>query len=337
VFTSYSSWNTSNSSEHVIVLKAQSLGTKGSVALRVFLVLLVVGSAEIVAGMSYSRSIALIADGIESLAASLVFLIVWIGLRISIRAPDGKFHFGYYRFETLGSLLAAFFMAIFGGFLVYESYRLWLTPRRVTNIETALIITGGALAASLLISFWTQRASKESGAVSFRTGVLNAIIDVFSSVVAIASIVLNGYFGVLHADAVGGILIASSVFAVAYSISREASLVLLDACQCGDVVSDITGIAKKVKGVREVHGVRMRKMGPFIVGDMHIVLDGDTKVVEADRISSQIEELVQEEFDTVIEIKIRIESAETHDAHSAPRTQSEPEPKQSRHTTPARK
>ena len=94
------------------------------------------------------------------------------------------------------------------------------------------------------------------------------------------------------------------------------------------MVSDITGIAKKVKGVEDVHGVRMRKMGPFIVGDMHIVLDGETKVIEADRIASQIEELVQEEFDTIIEIKIRVESAETHDAHSKPQPQLEPEPSQ---------
>jgi cation diffusion facilitator family transporter len=310
----------------VIVLNGANLGSKGSVALRVFFVLLVVGSAEVFVGMSYSGSLAIVADGIESFAGALVFLIVWIGLRISVRAPDGKFHFGYYRFETLGSLIAAFFMAIFGGFLVYEAYRLWLDPRRVTNIETAMIVTLAALAASLLISFWTQRASKESGAVSLKTGVLNGIIDVLSSIVAIVSIILNGYFGILHADAIGGILIAASVFAVAYSISREASLVLLDACQCGDVVSDITGIAKKVKGVKEVHGVRMRKMGPFIVGDMHIVLDGETKVIEADRIASQIEELVQEEFDTIIEIKIRVESAETHDAHSKPKPEVEPEP-----------
>ena len=290
----------------------------GTVALRVFFVLLIVGAVEVLIGMLYSGSIALVADGVESFAAALVFLIVWVGLRLSVRAPDGKFHFGYYRFETLGSLLAAFLMAVFGGLLVFESYGLWSAPRLITNTETALIVTAGSLGVSLLVSFWMQRASKESGSVSLKTGMLNGFIDVFSSVVAFVSIFLNGYFGILHADSIGGILIAISVFAVAYSISREASLVLLDACQCGDVVSDIKDIAKGVKGVKEVHGVRMRKMGPFIVGDMHIVLEGETTVAEADRISSQIEELIQEQFDTVIEIKIRVESAETHNAHSSP-------------------
>jgi cation diffusion facilitator family transporter len=297
-------------------LKIESLNTRGGVALRVFLILSAVGAAEVIVGRFYSGSIAIAADGVESVAGALVFLILWAGLRISTRAPDGKFHFGYYRFEALGSLIAAFVMTIFGGFILYESYRLWVDPRLVINVETALIATSASFVVSLLVSFWTRRASNESGAVSLKGGMLNGIIDVFSSVVAIASVVLNGYFGFLEADAVGGIFIAVSVFAVAYSISREASLVLVDACQCGDVVSDITGIAKKVKGVKEVHGVRMRKMGAFIVGDMHIVLDGETKVIEADRIASQIEELVQEEFDTVIEIKIRVESAETHDAHS---------------------
>jgi divalent metal cation (Fe/Co/Zn/Cd) transporter len=61
---------------------------------------------------------------------------------------------------------------------------------------------------------------------------------------------------------------------------------------------------------------------------MHIVLDGETKVIEADRITSQIEELVQEEFDNIIEIKIRVESAETHEAHSKPKPKIESEPSQ---------
>jgi hypothetical protein len=41
----------------------------------------------------------------------LVALIVWIGLRISRKTLDGKFHFGYYRVETFSSIIAALFIA----------------------------------------------------------------------------------------------------------------------------------------------------------------------------------------------------------------------------------
>jgi divalent metal cation (Fe/Co/Zn/Cd) transporter len=44
---------------------------------------------------------------------------------------------------------------------------------------------------------------------------------------------------------------------------------------------------------------------------MHIVVDGDMSVREADRIGTQIEEQVKKEFDEVIEIKVRIEPPES--------------------------
>ena len=84
------------------------------------------GFAEVFMGM-FTLSVALIADGIQSFADAGVSLIVWIGLRISRRAPDGKFHFGYYRVETFSSIIAAFFMATLGGIVLYESYLELLT------------------------------------------------------------------------------------------------------------------------------------------------------------------------------------------------------------------
>ena len=60
----------------------------------------------------FTVSIALIADGIQSFADAGVSLIVWIGLRLSRKKPDKRFHFGYHRVETLSSIVAALFMAI---------------------------------------------------------------------------------------------------------------------------------------------------------------------------------------------------------------------------------
>jgi divalent metal cation (Fe/Co/Zn/Cd) transporter len=85
----------------------------------------------------------------------------------------------------------------------------------------------------------------------------------------------------------------------------------MDACQCSDILSDIESIAKNVKHVRGVHDIRMRKLGPYLVGDMHIVVDGDMTVQEADQIAKQLEEQVKKEFDEVTEIKVRIEPPES--------------------------
>ena len=147
--------------------------------------------------------------------------------------------------------------------------------------------------------------------MALKTDAFNSIKDVLTSVTAFFAIALSRYVGIVQTDSVAGIIIALFVFTVAYSIIRESSLVLMDACQCGTILSDIESVAKSVKHVKEVHSIRMRKLGPYLVGDMHVVVDGDMSVKEADQIATQIEERVKQEFDEVTEIKIRIEPHES--------------------------
>ncbi len=296
-------------------MKTSSLKESSSIAQKAFYVALSIGVIEVFTGF-FSSSIALVADGLHSIAMAMVFLIVTIGLRLSGRAPDGTFHFGYYRFETLGSLLAAFFLTVFSGIIIYESYFLWLEPRTVTNMNVALIVAIGSTIVAIITTAQIEKASRRFASTSLKTSALNGAMDAASSIAVSVSIILNGYFDILHADAIAGIIIAVAVFVVAYSIIQESSLVLVDACKCGDVIKAISDVAKSVKEIKEVHSIRMRKLGPYIIGDMHIVVPGDMLVKEADFISTQVEERIKQQFGDVKEFKIRIESDEAHDKHA---------------------
>jgi divalent metal cation (Fe/Co/Zn/Cd) transporter len=53
-----------------------------------------------------------------------------------------------------------------------------------------------------------------------------------------------------------------------------------------------------------------RKIGPYLIGDLHVVVDADLTVRDSGKIAYEIEELVKKEFDEVIEIKVRIDPDE---------------------------
>lgn len=296
----------------------------GRLQKKAFLIAVAVGIVEIIVGY-FSLSIALVADSVHSLAMAMVFLIIWVGLRLSGRSPDGTFHFGYYRFETLGSPIAAFFLAAFGGIIIYESYLVWLEPRSIVNVGLALAVALGSTIVATCVTVWIEKASRKQSSTSLRTGALNGAMDAASSVAVFISIVLSGYFGIQHADSFAGVLIALAIFAVAYSIIKESSLVLVDACKCGDVVVAIGDVAKSVAGIKEIHSIRMRKLGPYIVGDMHIVVAGEMLVREADSIATEVEEKIKREFGAVMEFKIRIESDDAHNKRSQEFTVKKPE------------
>ncbi len=271
---------------------------------------MLVGLVEIVVG-AFSLSIALMADGVYSFADAVVSVIVWMGLRLSRKAPDGKFHFGYYRVETFSSIVAALFMTGLGAVILYESYLGFFARRQIVNAELAMAVALVAAVIAFFMLMMKSRAAKKYSSIALKTDAFNSVKDVLTSVAAFLGIAFNRFLNVPFTDSIAGIVIALFVFTVAYSITKEASLVLMDACQCEDIVMDIENIAESVKRVREVHGVRMRQLGPYLMGDMHIVVDPDMTVKEADQISREIEERVKREFDRVTEIKVRVEPPET--------------------------
>jgi len=280
-----------------------------------FLIVLAVGVAEVIVA-SFATSVALLADGIQSIATSLIFLVVWVGIKLSERSPDGTFHFGYYRVEALGSLIAAFVLSIFGCFVLFQAYDSWVTKRTVANAEIAILFAAISAVIILLASVWINRASKKIGSTALLVGGLSGVLDALSSVAVLIGVVSSTYLGILHADSIAGILIAGAIFVGAYSIFKESSLVLVDACSCGDLVGTIGEITRSIKGIKDVHNIRIRKLGPYITGDMHIVVSSDMLVGEADQIATQVEEKIKVMFDKVLDFKIRIESDEGHIRHS---------------------
>jgi cation diffusion facilitator family transporter len=291
-------------------LQSVELAKGGAVAEKSFAVSLTVGIVEVIVGL-FSLSIALVADGAQSFADAMVSLIVWIGLRLSRKAPDGKFHFGYYRVETFSSIVAAFFLAGIGAVILYESYQELLYPRRIANAEIAMGMAFLAALVALGLLIYKFRAARKYPSLALKADALNSVKDVLTSVTAFMGIAFSKYFEIAQTDSIAGIIISLFIFTVAYSVVKEASLVLMDACQCKNILTEIENVVRSVEHVRDVHGIRMRQLGPYLIGDMHIEVDGNMPVREADRIATEIEDKVKQEFDEVTEIKVRIEPHET--------------------------
>ena len=172
-----------------------------------------------------------------------VSLIVWIGLRISRKKPDKRFHFGYHRVETLSSIVAALFMATIGGITLYESYRELLSPTAVANPELALVVALAATLVSSLLLIYKRKAANRYGSLALKTDASNYIKDVLTSITAFVGIALSSYFNIPQTDAIAGIIISLFVFTMVYPILKEASLVLLDSFHSPETIAAIENIA----------------------------------------------------------------------------------------------
>ncbi len=253
--------------------------------------LLAVGIAELVFS-SLTGSIALFADGVDSISDAVVSFFVWTGLRFVRKKPSRRFQYGYYKVESLTALATAIALVGFSAFIFARAYRGFNDPQPVNLPVVALIVTLAAGLLSLYRALQMRSVANRNKILSLKVDARNAIKDTTSSFVAFTSILLAS-LGILHADAVGGMLVGIYILTVAYVAVKESSLVLLDAFHEPELTKEIENLIRSRADVKDIRELRLRRAGPFIVGAIEVVVDGNMSLNQAHEVVTQIERSVK--------------------------------------------
>ena len=271
---------------------SQGFAAGERIAQRSVWTLLSLGIIEVIFSM-ITGSVALFADGIDSLSDASVSFFVWTGLHFARRRPSKRFPFGYYKVESLTALIAALVLVAAASFIFLRSYRALLNPRPL-NIPlaalTVLLITG---LVSLYRALQMRRIALKYKILSLNVDAKNSIKDASSSFVAFTSVLLTTLGFQQGADAIGGMLVAFYILTVAYVALRESSLVLLDAFHDPEMTKEIESVIHsnaQVKGIKEL---RLRRAGPFIVGVLEIIVDGNMTVRQMHGIVTELENSIK--------------------------------------------
>ena len=91
----------------------------------------------------------------------VISFMVWFGIRISRRHADKKFHFGYYRVETLVSLIVAMLMIAMSIYIFRTAYLRIRSPLELDYpfLGMVTLVAGGLI--SLLLSIIKKKLSKK--------------------------------------------------------------------------------------------------------------------------------------------------------------------------------
>jgi len=255
--------------------------------------LVALGVIEIAAGQ-ITGSIGLTADGVDSISDGVVSFLVWLGLKMSRKAPDEKFHFGYHKVETLVAFVTSIGLMGLGGAVLYRSYLAFVEPKPLTLPILALAVLLIAGTISLYRALQMRRIAKRYNLSSLRLDANNAIKDGSASFLVFFT-VLASSFGFHQMDGVGGMAVGAFILVVSYVVLKETTLVLLDAYHNPQLVEEIRTIVESNEGVK-VTDVLLRASGPYVQSEIHIEADSTMTVGRLDEIKSSIENAVKERF-----------------------------------------
>ncbi len=272
-------------------MKNQDRSTSLEGATRLSVISLVaLGIIQIFLGETISKSVALTANGIDCIGDGFVSAIVWIGLVYFRKPADHKFHYGYYKIENLSAIAAAIVMFLLAGYIIYRSYLELIDPH-----EISLPILGAIVALIATLIAWGLGITKyikgkKNNLTSLKLDAFNTIKDGTASFLTVIALILAS-FGYTLADAIVGFIIAFIIISIGFASIKEASFVLIDACDksCIDIGPMIKDIAQEIEGVRSAHIIRLRRTGPVMQGELEIDVSGDMTVKELYKIRIEID------------------------------------------------
>ena len=254
----------------------------------------------------FGNSFAMISDAIESLTDVVSSIIVWIGLKISMKNPDEKHPYGYGKAEPIAAIIVAFSL-IFAAIMIvrWSLYYIYTEPNHPTPAYWTLIV----LIIVLIIKFTLFKKIGDVGdeieSTAVKWDAWHHMSDALTSLCAWIGILIWILGWPATADDWGALLASSIIFYNAYNIFRPAFLEIMDRAPHEDMIHEITDIAEKVPGVKNIHHCIIKKVGFDYFIEIHVVVDGNISVREWHAIGHNV-------HDTIIQKKSMIRNVITH-------------------------
>jgi len=196
---------------------------------------------EITAGIM-SHSMALLADGWHMSTHAIAFVMAALAYHFTRRhATDVRFSFGTGKIGVLGGFSSAIVLAIIALAMAGESVHRLFSPLTI-HFNEAIGIAALGLCVNLLCAFLLKDDPQHHHApvggsgsghahhhdLNLRAAYVHVLADAFTSVLAISALTSGKFFGWAWLDPIVGIVGSGVVFAWAYSLLRDSSVILLD-------------------------------------------------------------------------------------------------------------
>ncbi|HYI16756.1 MAG TPA: cation diffusion facilitator family transporter [Thermomicrobiales bacterium] len=276
----------------------------------VLLAVLVLNLAVAVAKISFgffSGSLAITADGFHSLLDALANVVALVGIVVASRPPDPNHAYGHHRYETLTSLGIAGLMllALFG--LVQGAWSR-LQSGEAPDVSTlSFVVMGVTLSVNVFVTLWERRAARRLSSTLLMADARHTTSDILVSISVIASLVAV-QMGFGWADAGITLVIAAAIAWGAWSIVRDASLVLTDAVVAE--AGEIADVVRSVPGVQGTHNIRTRGAEGYVWVDLHVQVDPGLPVTDAHDIASAVARRIEDQIGDPADVTVHIEPAD---------------------------
>ena len=241
-------------------------------------------------------SVALLSSLIDSVLDAFASIVALVAIRQALTPADKEHRFGHGKAEPIAALGQAAFIVGSALFLSVEAVRRLWSPQPVGQQEIGIAVMVFSILVTLALVAFQAHVIRRTGSLIVSADSLHYKGDLLINLSIIASLVLTGWFDFPLADPVFALGIAAYLLWNAKGIGGEALDMLMDRELPDEERQTILALARAHSGVLGVHDLRTRAAGPIRFIQMHLELDGDTRLAEAHEIADAVEAEIEAAF-----------------------------------------
>ena len=288
----------SRQNPQTIVNRVTSIGIIGNVILSLF---------KFLAGI-FGHSSAMVSDAIHSLSDVLATFIAWLGIRVSMQAPDREHPYGHERLECVASLLLG--TILFGtGLMIGLSGLKTILAGHYEELQApeciALIAAVVSIATKEGMFWYTRHYAKVLNSAAFMADAWHHRSDALSSIGSLIGIG-GAMLGFPILDPLASVAIAVCIIKVAYDILKDAVSKMLDTACSSEYEKKLADFISAQDGVDRLDVLHTRMFGNKIYIDAEISVDGDKSLTDAHEIAESVHTQVEKHFDNIKHIMIHV-------------------------------
>lgn len=265
---------------------------------------------KLIAGL-LGNSYALVADAVESTADIFSSLIVWGGLRLSVRDPSEQYPFGYGKAEPLAATVVALMLLAAGVGIAVEAVSEIRTPHHAPAPWTLAVLVVVVIA-KMVLSRRVGEVGVAIDSTAVRADAWHHLSDALTSAAAFVgiSIALVGGPGWESADDWAALAASAIIVFNGASILRPALADLMDRMPGPEVVDAVRRVAIDVSGVRAIEKLAVRKSGIVYRVIIHVQADASLSLHDAHVLGGRVRSAIRTAMPQVQDVLVHMEPFE---------------------------
>lgn len=246
-----------------------------------------------------SGVMALFAEALHTLSDIFISGFLLVAIIYSRKKPDEMHMFGHGRAQNVAALVAATLFISFTSFELYREAIPRLFQPEAGNYQNLPLVIGVLVAGMLIAAAPMVKLLRQKGRGAVAKAQLSELINDELGLLAALIGTLFILWGKPIADPLAAIFVATIIAYNAIRLFRENSSFLLGRSPGAEYLLRLRDQALSVEGVLGVHDLRAEYIGPDSVhAVMHIDVQADLSIEEADRIAEEVNARIHAEKET---------------------------------------